>query len=128
MPDRSFLDWPFFDDDHRRLAVELEGWATRELGSLAHADDLDGACRDIAGRLGADGWLRHVVPRTFGGSRESLDVRSLCLIRETLARHAPLADFVRAVSGSRRLPSPSRTRDPMWRRCEPPRAAPTAAT
>jgi acyl-CoA dehydrogenase len=40
-----------------------------------------------------------VVPRAFGGSRESLDVRSLCLIRETLARHAPLADFVFALQG-----------------------------
>ena len=99
MPDRSFLDWPFFDDDHRRLAVELDGWAARELGDLAHADDLDGACRAVAARLGAAGWLCHVVPRASGGSRESLDVRSLCLIRETLARHAPLADFVFALQG-----------------------------
>jgi acyl-CoA dehydrogenase len=99
MPDRSFLAWPFFDDDHRRLAADLDAWARRELGSVAHADDLDRACRAIAGRLGGGGWLRHVVPRAFGGGRESLDVRSLCLIRETLARHAPLADFVFALQG-----------------------------
>lgn len=99
MPDRTFLDWPFFDDDHRRLADELDGWAGRELGSLAHGDDLDAACRDIAGRLGRAGWLRYVVPAAFGGARASLDLRSLCLIRETLARHAPLADFVFALQG-----------------------------
>ena len=99
MPDRSFLDWPFFDDEHRRLADELDEWAGRELGHLAHKGDLDGSCRAIAERLGRAGWLRHVVPRAFGGSRESLDVRSLCLIRETLARHAPLADFVFALQG-----------------------------
>jgi acyl-CoA dehydrogenase len=99
MADRSFLGWPFFDDEHRRLAGELDEWAARELGNLAHADDLDDACRAIAGRLGRAGWLRHAVPRAFGGSRESLDVRSLCLIRETLARHAPLADFVFALQG-----------------------------
>ena len=99
MPDRTFLDWPFFDDDHRRLADELDGWAGRELGSLAHGDNLDAACRDIAGRLGRAGWLRYVVPAAFGGARASLDVRSLCLIRETLARHAPLADFVFALQG-----------------------------
>lgn len=99
MPDRSFLDWPFFDDDHRRLAGGLDEWAGRESGHLAHADDLDGACRGIAQRLGRGGWLRHVVPQAFGGIRESLDVRSLCLIRETLARHAPLADFVFALQG-----------------------------
>lgn len=99
MPDRTFLDWPFFDDDHRRLADELDGWAGRELGSLAHGDDLDAACRDIAARLGRAGWLRYVVPAAFGGARAALDVRSLCLIRETLARHAPLADFVFALQG-----------------------------
>ena len=99
MADRSFLGWPFFDDEHRRLAGELDEWAARELGNLAHADDLDDACRAIAGRLGRAGWLRHAVPRAFGGSRESLDVRSLCLTRETLARHAPLADFVFALQG-----------------------------
>lgn len=99
MPDRTFLDWPFFDDDHRRLADELDGWAGREFGSLAHGDDLDAACRDIAARLGRAGWLRYVVPAAFGGARASLDLRSLCLIRETLARHAPLADFVFALQG-----------------------------
>lgn len=99
MPDRSFLAWPFFDDEHRRLADELDGWAARELGPAVHGPDLDQSCRDIARRLGEAGWLRAVVPARFGGSRDTLDVRSLCLIRETLARHAPLADFVFALQG-----------------------------
>ena len=98
MPDRSFLAWPFFDDGHRRLADELDRWAAHEL-SAAHPADLDAACRDIARRLGEAGWLRAVVPGRFGGARENVDVRSLCLIRETLARHAPLADFVFALQG-----------------------------
>jgi acyl-CoA dehydrogenase len=98
MPDRSFLSWPFFDDEHRRLADELDGWAARELVG-EHPGDLDAACRDIARRLGEAGWLRSVVPGRFGGAREKVDVRSLCLIRETLARHAPLADFVFALQG-----------------------------
>ena len=99
MPDRSFLAWPFFDDEHRRLADELERWAARELRPATHGADLDQSCRDLARRLGEAGWLRAVVPARFGGSREALDVRSLCLIRETLARHAPLADFVFALQG-----------------------------
>lgn len=98
MADRSFLSWPFFDDGHRRLADELDRWAARGL-SAAHPGDLDAACRDIARRLGEAGWLRAVVPGRFGGVRENVDVRSLCLIRETLARHAPLADFVFALQG-----------------------------
>ena len=98
MADRSFLAWPFFDDEHRRLADELDQWAARELTGAGHGD-LDASCRDIARRLGEAGWLRAVVPGRFGGAREQVDVRSLCLIRETLARHAPLADFVFALQG-----------------------------
>ncbi|MBA2628341.1 MAG: acyl-CoA dehydrogenase family protein, partial [Gemmatimonadales bacterium] len=103
MADRSFLGWPFFDDDHRRLAVELESWAERELGTSGDTPHegpaLDDACRAVVQRLGKAGWLRHTVPRAYGGVRERLDVRSLCIIRETLARHAPLADFAFALQG-----------------------------
>jgi acyl-CoA dehydrogenase len=45
--------------------------------------------------LGAGGWLQH----SAAGMGERLDVRSLCLIRETLARHDGLADFSFAMQG-----------------------------
>ena len=35
----------------------------------------------------------------YGGEHELLDVRSLCLIRETLARYDALADFSFAMQG-----------------------------
>jgi len=92
--DRSFLDWPFFEARHRKLAEALEGWAGRELADVDHADT-DAACRDLVARLGAGGWLRH----SGAGEGEALDVRSLCLIRETLARHDGLADFAFAMQG-----------------------------
>ncbi|WP_431858144.1 acyl-CoA dehydrogenase family protein [Azospirillum sp.] len=97
MPDKSFLSWPFFEDSHRRLAEDLDSWAAREAAPLAQAGehDVDGACRDLVRRLGDGGWLRHAVPEPGG----RLDVRSLCLIRETLARHAGLADFAFAMQG-----------------------------
>ncbi len=50
-------------------------------------------------RLGAAGWLCYAVPAAYGGALERLDSRSLCLIRETLARHAGLADFAFAMQG-----------------------------
>ncbi|HEV7367738.1 acyl-CoA dehydrogenase family protein [Arenibaculum sp.] len=101
MPDRSFLSWPFLDDAHRDLAGEIESWAAAELAPLAHGAerDLDGTCRTLVRRLGEDGWLRRVVPASHGGAAERLDVRSLCLIRETLARHLGLADFSFAMQG-----------------------------
>ena len=98
MSDRSFLDWPFFDDGHRRLADELEAWCARELRD-EEPGDVDAACRDLVERLAAGGWLRYCVPAAHGGVHENFDVRSLCLIRETLARHSGLADFAFAMQG-----------------------------
>ena len=98
MADRSFLDWPFFGDDHRRLAAELEKWCEDELGE-AHGADVDAECRALVRKLGAGGWLRYCVPAAWGGVHEQLDVRSLALIRETLARHSGLADFAFAMQG-----------------------------
>jgi acyl-CoA dehydrogenase len=98
MPDRSFLDWPFFDESHRRLGAELDGWCRSELGD-DHETDVDEACRTLVRKLGAGGWLRYCVPAAYGGVHEHLDVRSLALIRETLARHHGLADFAFAMQG-----------------------------
>ncbi len=100
MPDTGFLDWPFFDDRHRALAAEIEAWAGREIAPFAGLeDDVDGVCRRLVDTLAAGGWLRHTVPAAYGGVHEDLDVRALCLIRETLARHAALADFSFALQG-----------------------------
>lgn len=97
MPDRSFLAWPFFEDRHRALAEALEGWAS---ASLAHVDhgDVDQACRELVAKLGEGGWLAYsAVDPDKADSK--LDVRSLCIIRETLARHNGLADFAFAMQG-----------------------------
>ena len=98
MADRSFLSWPFFDDGHRRLADGLEEWASDGLSDIDHAD-VDQACRSLVRALGDAGWLAYAVPGSAGGARKRLDVRSLCLIRETLARHNGLADFAFAMQG-----------------------------
>jgi acyl-CoA dehydrogenase len=99
MPDRSFLDWPFFEDRHRALAAELDAWAGATLPGLVDHHDVDGSCRRLVAAAGEAGWLRHAVPASHGGASERLDVRSLCLIRETLARHEGLADFAFAMQG-----------------------------
>lgn len=98
MADTSYLAWPFFDDEHRRIAAEAESWAARELDG-AHPPDIDAHCRELVRRLGTAGWLSHLVPKAFGGARERIDVRSICLIREILSRHDPLAAFAFAMQG-----------------------------
>jgi acyl-CoA dehydrogenase len=100
MADRSFLAWPFFEERHRRFAAALDEWATRELAPLEHDEgDVDGLTRRLASMLGDAGWLRHCVPADHGGAGERLDVRTLCLARETLARRSGLADFAFAMQG-----------------------------
>jgi acyl-CoA dehydrogenase len=93
MSDASFLDWPFFGAEHRALAASLEVWAGAAL-PVDHGD-VDGACRGLVAALGEAGWLRH----SGAGAGERLDVRTLCLIREILARHDGLADFAFAMQG-----------------------------
>jgi len=93
MSDKSFLDWPFFEPRHRALVAALEAWCAANL-PVSHAD-VDAACKGLVAALGAGGWLLH----TGAGAQERLDVRSLCLIRETLARHDALADFAFAMQG-----------------------------
>ena len=95
----DFLVWPFFDDGHRELAGALRAWSREHLDGAAHGSDVDQACRDLVARLGAAGWLRNCVAKAYGGVRENIDVRSLCLLRETLAQHSGLADFAFAMQG-----------------------------
>lgn len=91
----SYLDWPFFEERHRKLAEAIGRWSVTNL-PVGH-DNVDVACRDLVARLGRDGWLKHsaIDPQ----APRPLDVRTLCLIRETLARHDGLADFAFAMQG-----------------------------
>ena len=103
MADATYRSWPFFDDAHRELAQRAEAWAGTELAG-GHGADIDRACRDAVASLGASGWLRLMVPREFGGSHDRLDVRSICLVREILARHDPLVAFAFAMQGLGSVP------------------------
>lgn len=96
MADKTFLNWPFFEDRHRELSKALEEWCAAHLGAVDHSDT-DTACRQLVAMLGKAGFLTHSAVDPDGGG--GLDVRSLCLIRETLARHDGLADFSFAMQG-----------------------------
>jgi acyl-CoA dehydrogenase len=98
MADTTFLTWPFFQAEHRELRATLWAWCEQHLGE-DNAADVEGACRALATALGKGGWLRHCVPAAYGGVGEMLDVRALCLTRETLGYHSGLADFVFAMQG-----------------------------
>jgi acyl-CoA dehydrogenase len=100
MSDKDFLSWPFFDEGHRQLSRELEAWAEAHLATMPHDhSDVDAQCRQLVGMLGEAGFLCNAVPAAFGGNTETLDVRRLCITRETLGRYSGLADFAFAMQG-----------------------------
>jgi len=89
MADRAYLEWPFFEPRHRTLAGEIEAWAAGNVTSTE--TDIDNQCRALVNALGQAGWLEYATG--------DIDTRAVCLIRETLARHAGLADFAFAMQG-----------------------------
>ena len=99
----NHLEWPFFDDTHRKLAQRLDEWCREH--DLSSLDDTDvyAASRELVRLLGRNGWLRYVVPSgsegRLGGMFPVLDSRSLCLVRETLSRFHTLADLAFAMQG-----------------------------
>jgi acyl-CoA dehydrogenase len=104
MPDATYLAWPFFDAGHREQAREVERWAAHALPPLLEGAEVDsnalyGCVRRLVAALGKSGLLRYCIPAAFGGAREALDVRSVCIAREILARASGLADFAFAMQG-----------------------------
>ena len=97
MSDTTFLEWPFFEARHRALAARVESWVgARAEPEHCEGRALDTLCRAIVRDLGASGLLEAVVP-TIGA--EGLDVRSICLAREILARHSGLVEVMFAMQG-----------------------------
>jgi acyl-CoA dehydrogenase len=94
LPDH--LDWPFLEPRHRDIAATFTAWVEREVAPRAAGGeaDVDAACRDLVARLGVGGWLEDCA-----SDEGTLDVRTLCLLRETLAYHWGLADFALAMQG-----------------------------
>lgn len=95
MTDRSFLNWPFLEQRHRDHAERLEAWCQENL-PVDHSD-IDAACRKLVAMLGEAGFLKPTA--VDPADPQPLDVRTLCITRETLARHDGLADFAFAMQG-----------------------------
>jgi acyl-CoA dehydrogenase len=85
----AHLAWPFFSDAHRAYVPALRSWLDAAT-MLDDERDADGSCRAWVRELAAGGWLKACV---------DLDVRRLCLTRETLAYRSALGDFAFAMQG-----------------------------
>ena len=81
------LEWPFFEDRHREFAA----WAASTCPRWPRPSSTRAAARFVRA-LAPTAGCEHAVA-------EPLDVRTLCLARETLAYHDALADFAFAMQG-----------------------------
>jgi acyl-CoA dehydrogenase len=94
--DKTYLNWPFLEDKHRQLANDIDTWAQANIDGEAHGDiDVDAECSKIVRQLAEAGFLKHCV--ALRDENGKLDVRSMCLMREHLARQSGLADFAFAM-------------------------------
>ena len=96
--DQSFFSLPFFADEHRALASTLRSWAEAKDWEGGETD-VDFMSRRYVKEFGAAGWLAYAVPSAYGGIHDSLDVRSICIARETLGYFSGLAEFAFAMQG-----------------------------
>ena len=99
MPVGTIFNLPLFAEEHRKLARDIEAWTRIEISPPSVHRDVDRSCKEIVRKLAVAGWLRYMIPRKFGGVHESFDLRSICIIREGLARASGLAEFAFAMQG-----------------------------
>jgi acyl-CoA dehydrogenase len=115
---------PWFESDHSALRARVRKWVERNLLDAREVEtDVDTEARRLVGGLGRAGFIRHTVPRAFGGARKNVQVRDLCIVREELARASALADTMFALQALGSLPITLAGTDEQKRRYLPPVAA-----
>jgi acyl-CoA dehydrogenase len=88
---------PFFDQEHVALRARARHWVEDNPASELAQESVEGQALGRARALGADGILQYAVPREFGGARDTVQARDLCILREELARGDALTDAVFAM-------------------------------
>jgi len=118
----EFMDH-WFENEHRNLRRQIRAWVRNNLGPGDHGQgNLEiNACR-LANQLGQDGFMAYAVPSRFGGVRETVQARDLCLIREELAWGSALADVMFGVQALGSYPIALAGSEEQQRRYLPPLA------
>lgn len=97
--DRFIEETPFFNDEHARLATSVANFAADEIEPHAHKEEeaaADENYRSLVALLAQTGLLNYSVARADG---LPVDARSLCVVREALSYHSPLADLAFVMQG-----------------------------
>jgi acyl-CoA dehydrogenase len=87
----EFLD----DDQSRSLRQKVHSWTRKNpLDVEPSSETLERDACELAQRLGREGLMAYAIPGRYGGMRDTVQARDLCVIREELASHAALADVM----------------------------------
>ena len=97
MSDSFIQETPFFTSEQRNLATSVAGFIEREIESRSagEEEDVDASFRAYIDVLAKADLLRYAIAQPGG----RLSVRSLCLIRESLAYSSALADLAFVMQG-----------------------------
>lgn len=88
----------FFNQEHLLLRSRIRSWVEKNLISRTGKEaDIEKEARQIVSHLGQEGFIAYVAPKGFGGVRENVQARDLCILREELARGSALADTMFAI-------------------------------
>jgi len=83
---------PFLETGHRDLRDRVDAFVRESLEPAGIDEGAAGSARRVLDLLAGAGLLEHAVPARFGGAAEPIGLRSICVIREALARGSALAD------------------------------------
>lgn len=89
---------PFFEQGQLTLQAEVRRWVEENL--IAHhgsEGDIEGRARELIQQLATAEFIKYAVTQEFGGAREKVSARDLCILREELARGDALADTMFAL-------------------------------
>jgi alkylation response protein AidB-like acyl-CoA dehydrogenase len=95
--DSFIAETPFFTTEQRNLSISVAGFVGREIETRAveEEQDVDASFRAYLDVLAEADLLRYAIAAPGG----RLDVRSLCLIRESLSYASSLADLAFVMQG-----------------------------
>jgi len=88
----------FFNQEHLLLRSRVRSWVEKNLiPGIREEADIDKQARQLVSHLGQEGFTAYVAAKKFGGARENVQARDLCILREELARGSALADTMFAM-------------------------------
>ena len=83
---------PFLDQEQLLLRRQVSSWVEKHLLADRKETDVEKKAKRLVSLLGKEGFIAYVAPKRYGGMREKVQARDLCLIREELAWGSSLAD------------------------------------